>query len=254
MFEVFQNQTTMKLNKKKCSKKQNKKNKKQKQKLSDAQEAVVSKEKTILEIQEDDKALMLKKKEMKAKIKELLPKDPPKPLFLIDDEPEYHIIEVNGEYRKVSLEMEKKREARNKIRKFDKSTEVKINLQDIIQKQKQEEEEAKQKEKDEKQKENEEKQRIVDEEMIRLAIEMSMKDFEDEEIKREEVKKQEKLDKNPLAKSLASDGAKLKYSKEGFVPKALRKEEPKLQENISENEYYDYGHEYYNPRYDLVSS
>jgi hypothetical protein len=85
--------------------------------------------------------------------------------------------------------------------------------------------------------------------MISLVIEMSMKDFEEEETKRGEDKKREKLDKNPLAKSLASDGAKLKYSKAGFVPKALRKEsEPIAKENISENEYYEYGYDSYAPR------
>jgi hypothetical protein len=107
VYEVFQNQTTRKLNKKKCNKKQSKKNRIQK--LSDAQADVVT-EKSISELKEDAKTLKQKKMEMTAIIKELLPKDPIKKTISIDDEPEYHIIEVNGEYRKVNLEDVKKQE------------------------------------------------------------------------------------------------------------------------------------------------
>ena len=87
---------------------------------------------------------------------------------------------------------------------------------------------------------------------MRLAIEMSMKEYEQEEKEREELKKKEEeakkaeQPKNALAKSLMSKGALNKYSKEGFVPKNLKKEVEisPAQENISENQYYDYGDEY----------
>jgi DNA repair exonuclease SbcCD nuclease subunit len=107
VYEVFQSQTTRKLNKKKCNKKQSKKNRMQK--LSDAQADVVT-EKSISELKEDAKTLKQKKIEMDAIIKELLPKDPQKRTISLDDEPEFHIIEVNGEYRKVNLEDVKKHE------------------------------------------------------------------------------------------------------------------------------------------------
>jgi hypothetical protein len=79
------------------------------QKLSDAQADVVT-EKSISELKEDAKTLKQKKIEMDAIIKELLPKDPQKRTISLDDEPEFHIIEVNGEYRKVNLEDVKKHE------------------------------------------------------------------------------------------------------------------------------------------------
>lgn len=111
-------------------------------------------------------------------------------------------------------------------------------MQEIIEKEKHEEEEKKAKE-------IEDKQQKADEEMMRLVIEMSMKDYEEEEKVREEERKKNELPKNSLAKSLASAGALSKYSKEGFVPKFLKKEpEPEVhQENVSENQYYDYGYE-----------
>jgi hypothetical protein len=107
VYEVFQSQATRKLNKKKCNKKQSKKNRMQK--LSDAQADAIT-EKSVSELKEDAKTLKQKKMEMNAMIKELLPKDPPKRTISLDDEPEYHIIEVNGEYRKVNLEDVKKQE------------------------------------------------------------------------------------------------------------------------------------------------
>ena len=92
---------------------------------------------------------------------------------------------------------------------------------------------------------------------MRLAIEMSMKDFEEEQKIREEQKKQEEAKKaeqpkNALAKSLMSKGALNKYSKQGFIPKNLKKEpEPEpAQENVSENQHYEYDEEYdYNSGY-----
>lgn len=114
----------------------------------------------------------------------------------------------------------------------------KVNLQEIIQKEKHEEEEKKAKE-------MEERQQKADEEMMRLVIEMSIKDYEDEQKIREEERKKNEPPKNALAKSLASAGALSKYSKEGFVPKFLKKEPDTIvhQENVSENQQYDYGYE-----------
>lgn len=113
------------------------------------------------------------------------------------------------------------------------------------------EEEKKQKEiEDKKLQEEQQKQQKADEEMVQLAIEMSMREFEEEEKKREQEKV---VPKNALAKSLASAGAGNKYSKQGFIPKAMRKEaeaepEQPAQQTLTENEYYDYGYEYYTPR------
>jgi len=80
---------------------------------------------------------------------------------------------------------------------------------------------------------------------MQIAIALSMKEFEEEQTKHEEEKRKEKLANNSLAQSLAKNEAKSKYSKEGFVPKALRKpsDTPKTQESVSENEYY--GHDHY---------
>jgi hypothetical protein len=117
----------------------------------------------------------------------------------------------------------------------------------------QQEEEARMKIEEElKAKEDEAKQAKADEEMMQLVIEMSMQEFEEEEKEREQAKKAEILQNNSLAKSLASKGALSKYSKQGFVPKALRKEDPAStahQENISENEYSGYDYEQEQPYY-----
>lgn len=53
------------------------------------------------ELEQKDKKLT--KKEMKEKIKALLPLEPPKPTVSLDD-PDYHIVEVNGEFRKIKNE------------------------------------------------------------------------------------------------------------------------------------------------------
>jgi len=108
IFEVHQSQKTRKENKKKANK--NKKKKKQSdagaRKLTDLSTG----ENKPVKI--DAKTAKEQKKEMKAKIKELLPKEAPKPTVFLDDEPEYHIVEVNGEYKKVDL---RKENQRNKI-------------------------------------------------------------------------------------------------------------------------------------------
>lgn len=107
-----------------------------------------------------------------------------------------------------------------------------------------------------------EKEAYAEEEMLKLAIEMSMRDFEEEEKNRP---------KNALDAALKADGAKSKYSKVGFVPKnkAAKPDTEKHQENVSQNqgyneEYYDeyyqdgsytqsygYNQNYYHKRYSL---
>jgi hypothetical protein len=61
------------------------------------------------------------KKEMKAKIKKLLPKEPPKPTVSLEDL-DYQIIEVGGVYKKV---------------RFDKIDQNKTNLNELLNKKKQ---------------------------------------------------------------------------------------------------------------------
>jgi hypothetical protein len=58
--------------------------------------------------------------------------------------------------------------------------------------------------------------------MIKLAIAMSMHEFEEEQKKKEEEEKQKAAPKNALAESLLKEGALNKYSKQGFVPKNLK--------------------------------
>ena len=122
-----------------------------------------------------------------------------------------------------------------------------IDFREIIQNEKN-------KEIEEKLKLQEEKKVQAEEEMMRLAIEMSMKQFE------EEQKNQEKP-KNSLASALQSKDAKNKYSKQGFIPKS-QKQQVKAdnhlpQENISENQSYyndyyeEYDYQYHNNYYPI---
>jgi len=111
VFETFQANNTRKYQKHKA----NKKNKKVK-KISNADrkrtesnasitEWLITSEKVVPEI--DEKTAKQLKKEMKAKIKELMPLPAPKPTVSLDDL-DYQIVEVNGEYKKVKSELVEK--------------------------------------------------------------------------------------------------------------------------------------------------
>jgi hypothetical protein len=66
---------------------------------------LITSEKVVPEI--DEKTAKQLKKEMKAKIKELMPLPAPKPTVSLDDL-DYQIVEVNGEYKKVKSELVEK--------------------------------------------------------------------------------------------------------------------------------------------------
>ena len=105
VFEVYQSSNARKILKKKKAKKPSVK---ETRKVSDATTKVSEKAKEI-PIQETTKEQKL---EMKAKIKELLPKDPPKPTISLED-PEYIYVEINGEYKYVKQEAEFKSKYKN---------------------------------------------------------------------------------------------------------------------------------------------
>lgn len=102
VFEVFQPNHSRKQTKKKTKKKKTTEmDGERKRTISNA--SLGEKSQPIVVV--DSKLEKEQKKEMKEKIKELLPLDPPKPTVSLDD-PEYHIVEVNGVYKKVRLDKE----------------------------------------------------------------------------------------------------------------------------------------------------
>lgn len=103
VFEVFQSNNNRKQTKKKGKKKRKTTEVEAERKRTISNASLGEKPQPVVVV--NPKLEMEQKKEMKAKIKELLPLDPPKPTVSLDD-PEYHIVEVNGVYKKVRLDKE----------------------------------------------------------------------------------------------------------------------------------------------------
>eukprot|EP00345_Euplotes_harpa_P010209 CAMPEP_0168340214 /NCGR_PEP_ID=MMETSP0213-20121227/13930_1 /TAXON_ID=151035 /ORGANISM="Euplotes harpa, Strain FSP1.4" /LENGTH=494 /DNA_ID=CAMNT_0008346407 /DNA_START=2203 /DNA_END=3688 /DNA_ORIENTATION=- len=255
VFEVFQANNAKKITK---NKKQNQK----KKEATNEKKSRLRTESTTSSIPETPESKLPIDSPAPTPVQAPLPKLPkpackaPRPAPTVPiEEPEYHYVEIKGEYKYVRQTQTPAQPALKPALNKKKLKTVsqwgiaeegpKVTFEEIQKREMQAEEEKRARK-------ELERERQVEEEVMRLAIEISMREFEDEQKAREEEERKNQPPKNELAKLLASEGAKSKYSKQGFVPKNLKKMEevPKAQENVSENQYYnEYYDEYYDENY-----